>query len=224
MRVVCGLLAIAVSATTVAAQPGQTAPAPSPAPSPAPPPAGYPPAGGYPPPAGGYPPPAGYPPAGYAQPVVMLTPEELELLHRGEISDGEHIAGGALALFFGFGVGQAVQGRWSDTGWVFTLGETASIAAVIAGAVAIADDCFDVDQNCDDANDSAGTGLLVAGIIGISVFRIWEIVDAFAGPSSHNARVRELRMRVGAPQPYYGPYFAPPKDGTGGVAGLTIRF
>lgn len=219
MRVVCGLLAIAVSATTVAAQPGQTAPAPSPTP----PPAGYPPAGGYPPPAGGYPPPAGYPPAGYA-PVVMLTPEELEVLHRGEISDGQHIAGGALALFFGFGVGQAVQGRWSDTGWVFTLGETASIAAVIAGAVAIADDCLDIDENCDDANDSAGTGLLVAGIIGISVFRIWEIVDAFAGPSSHNARVRELRMRVGAPQPYYGPYFAPPKDGTGGVAGLTIRF
>src|SRR5689334_17740720 len=63
----------------------------------------------------GYPQP--YPqqqPYGYApqQPMaVQLTVDEQWLLQRGFITDGEHLGGGLAALFVGFGVGQAVQGR-----------------------------------------------------------------------------------------------------------------
>src|SRR5262245_13896284 len=66
-------------------------------------------------------------PYGYsAQPPPMqaqLTLDEQYLLDRGYISDSQRIRGGVASLFFGLGLGQAVQGRWTETGWIFTLGE-----------------------------------------------------------------------------------------------------
>ena len=45
---------------------------------------------------------------------------------------------------------------------------------------------------------------------------------------THNRKVRELRMRMGIPQPMYTritPFVKPNSDRTGGgVAGLTFRF
>jgi hypothetical protein len=130
-------------------------------------------------------------------------------------------------LFFGFGIGQAVQGRWSDTGWIFTLGEVASITAMIVGAVKSIDSCNSDITSGSGCSNSSGTGLLVGGLIGIVVFRVWEVVDAFGGPPKHNRRVRELKMRLGIPQPMYGkritPYLNKSRDG-GGVAGLALSF
>jgi hypothetical protein len=205
------------------AQPGAE-PAPDPSPYP-PPPAEPPPHQPYP---AQPPPPPGYAP-GYAPPAhqyipVQLSIDDQRLLAQGEISDGQHVAGAALAIFFGFGVGQAVQGRWSETGWIFAVGEAASIAAIIVGLVRMVDDCFGSDRSC---NNSDGEILFVGGLISFSVLRIWEIVDSIAGPPKHNQRVRDLRMRLGMPMPIYTrvmPYVAPARDGGGGVAGLTLRF
>ena len=208
MRVFGVVVAMMIGAGSAAAQPGQTPPAPH-----GQPPAPY----GQPAAPAGYPPPAGYAP----QPHVVLTVEELQLLQQGEISDGQHIGGGLVAFFVPFGVGQAVQGRWNDTGWIFTVGELGSIAAMITGAVKLIDDCGD-DTICSD--DTAGSTLLVGGAIALGVFRIWELVDAFTGQIGHNRRVRELRMRVGMPQPLYSPYFAPAVGGDGAVGGPTLRF
>lgn len=196
------LAALLVCSATAYAQPGASPPQPPP-----PPPAGYP------------PPPYQYQP-GYAYP-APLTAEEHELLLDGEISDGAHVGGGVAAIFVGFGVGQAIQGRWSERGWIFTLGEGASVAAIIAGAVSIADDCIDSsDSNCDN---SSGTGLLVGGLLGYTAFRIWDIVDAFAGPPEHNRRVRALKYRLGIPvRVGWKPYVNSTHDAT--TAGLTLRF
>src|SRR5512146_1511966 len=116
MRMTVALALVMIGAGAAAAQPGMTEPQP-------------------PPPPGSYgPPPAGYAPMPYAyQPPVQLTPEERELLDQGEISDGQHIGGGAMALFVGLGVGQAVQGRWHDTGWIFTLGEPVAVTIMMIG-------------------------------------------------------------------------------------------
>jgi hypothetical protein len=175
------------------------------------------------------PPPAGYPPApyqyqpGYGYP-AQLTPEEHELLLDGEISDGEQFGGGLAALFIGFGSGQAIQGRWSDTGWIFTLGETASFVAMIAGAIRVVETCgseHDVETDCSSAE---GGPLLIAGALGITVFRIWGTVDAFSGPVSHNRRVRELKYRLGMPvQVGWKPFLQRTRDG-GATAGLTLSF
>ncbi len=197
--------ALSVVATEVAhAQPGA---APPPPPVYAPPP----------------PPPPGYaPPPPHYQPMPGgLSADDQRLLARGEISAGAHAGGGIASLFFGFGLGQAVQGRWGDTGWIFTVGETASIVAILVGINNEIEDCG-FNDDCDNDNDT----LIVAGIVGIIGFRVWELADAFVGPSNHNRKVRELRLRLGyPPTQYYGlaPYVAPTRHG-GGVAGLTFRF
>ncbi len=155
---------------------------------------------------------------------TTISPEEHKLLLQGEISESAHIGGGIAALMLGFGSGQAIQGRWSDTGWIFTLGESASVALLIAGAVRAIDSCdFGLDHDC--VSDDDGKGMLVVGLVGFSVFRIWEIIDAFGGPGSHNRRVRELKWRLGIPQQvgHLQPYINRTRD-NGATAGLQLRF
>lgn len=158
------------------------------------------------------------PPYGYA----TITRDEHELLLQGEISDDAHIGGGLAALMLGFGSGQAIQGRWSDTGWIFTLGESASFALLIAGAVRSIDGYGH--DSIGSSNDD-GEGMLVVGLVGFSVFRVWEIIDAFGGPGSHNRRVRELKWRLGIPQQvgHLQPYLNRTRD-HGATAGLQLRF
>ncbi|MEO8707386.1 MAG: hypothetical protein ABI867_45585 [Kofleriaceae bacterium] len=224
------LVVVVVMQGTAGAQPGQTPIAPEPSPDPSP----------YPPPPSGYPPPPSTPypqpaPGGYAPPPynyvpVQLTAEDQALLAEGEITDGQHVGGAVAGLFFGFGIGQAVQGRWSDTGWIFTLGEAASITAMVIGAVK-SFDCIDsndtIGGSSSGCSNASGSGLLIGGFVGFMVFRVWEVVDAFGGPPKHNRRVRELKMRLGIPQPIYSqrltPYVNKARDG-GGVAGLSLRF
>lgn len=207
------LLVVLIS-SSAAAQPGADAPYPEPPPVQQPP-------QPYPPPQ-----PQPYqqpPPAGYAVP-VQLTPDQLELLQKGEISDGQHIGGAAASVFLGFGVGQAVQGRYGETGWIFTVGEIASITALFVGVGQALDDCFNTNESC---NDNKGEGLIIGGLVGLLVFRVWEVVDAFGGPPKHNRKVRELKMRLGMPVPMYTqrvvPYVNRTRD-SGATAGLVFNF
>ena len=202
--------------------PGQPYPAPG---QPYPPP-GQP----YPAPGQPYPPPGaiGVPPPYQYQP-VQITTDEQDLLNQGEITDNRHVGGILVSLFFGLGIGQAVQGRYGDTGWIFTVGETASTVALFVGVFKTLDHCFDTidDHTCN--NDSTGSVLLIGGFVGLAAFRIWEIVDAITGPPKHNARLRELRMRLGMPPASFAhrlrPYVAPSLSRDGGAtAGLTLRF
>lgn len=207
MGIRAGAVALLCLASTAIAQPGPDSQAPSA------PPAGY-----------GPPPPGNYYAPTPQQYAVQITEEERDLLARGEI-DGSHVAlGGLGAIFFGFGVGQAIQGRWSDTGWIFTFGEIGTLAMVIGGVIDSVSSCNDYEGSC---NDSRGVTVMAAGLIGFTALRIWESVDAFTGPAGHNRRVRDLRMRLGyGPYPaYYGmtPYITPTGDG-GGTAGLSLRF
>jgi len=155
---------------------------------------------------------------------VQLSRDDAELLQRGEISDGQHVGGGVVSLFVGFGIGQAVQGRYGETGWIFTVGEIASCTALFIGLNKVFD-------TFDDSNDSADTGggggLILGGLVGLLVFRVWEVVDAFGGPSKHNRKVRDLKMRLGMPVPMYTQRLAPFINRTrdnGATAGVMFRF
>ena len=216
MRILPGLSIVALSASMAGAQPGQ--PYPPPQPQPAPYPAPYP--QPYPQPAPYYP---GVPAPYQYQPQVQLTAEEQELLMKGEISDGEHLGGGLAALFLGFGVGQGIQGRWSDTGWLFTFGELASVGLLVYGATRTFD-CYDgVDHLGHDCRTDAGTGSLIVGALAFTGLRIWETVDAFAVPPDYNRKVRMVRMKAGLP-PRGMYYVVPPARGDGGMAGVSVRF
>jgi hypothetical protein len=226
MRSIASLIVLAALASSAAAQPGQTPPGPDPYPPPPPTdPAPYAAPFSEPPPY--VPPPRAYVPAPYQyqyQP-IQLTAEEHKLLERGEISDGAHIGGGIASLALGFGAGQAIQGRWSDTGWIFTLGDTASFVVLFVG-ISKSFDCFgDIDGGC--RADDGADNYIAAGLIGFLVFHTWEVIDAFAGPGSHNRKVRALKAKLGVPQPMYTkritPYVNKTRDG-GASAGISLRF
>lgn len=155
----------------------------------------------------------------------LLTPAERRLLLRGEISDGEHIAGGLVGTFLGFGTGHAVQGRFSDRGWIFFLGEGAATVAVSMWLVGCIEDDFDLHSDDTVCNDRVG--LLIGGLVAMAVFRTWELIDVWAGPANHNARVRALRARLRGGGTGVRWYAAPTLGGgsvRGGVAGVELRF
>lgn len=193
-----------------AAQPGTTQPQPPPA-QPYPPPQPYPPQ----PQPQPYPP-QPYPPQPYyPQPQYhLLTEEERELIADGEIEPPQHIIGGLAGTFAGLGIGHAIQGRWSDKGWIFTVGEVAAFSLIL---VSLGDCGFEDD--CDDEVEGAWFGLVA--FIGLHV---WEVFDVWLGPPAHNRRVRAAQMKAGM-APGYGLYLAPPltRD-DGAVAGFTLRF
>jgi hypothetical protein len=163
---------------------------------------------------------------------IRLTEEELEILEQGEISAGRFIAGGIVGTHVGFGVGHIVQGRWSDMGWMFTIGETAAFAAFVYGMA----DCLEGEtyyasdtngyHDTTTRNDGCNAGLFVGGLIGFAGLRLWEVIDVWTGPPRHNARYRRVRARVG---PGYRLSLKPMRnpasgDLAGGVAGLSFQF
>jgi hypothetical protein len=214
------VVALVALAAPVHAQPGPDAPPPGPQPYPAgPPPTTYGPPPG---PPGAYLP----PPYQYRPP---MSEEDAELLRAGYIQPERTLIGGVVAIFVGWGIGQAVEGRWHDTGWIFSLGETASVAAIIGGAIGIlnCEGIANATQTCSSGDATSGA-FLIGGALALTGFRIWEVIDAFVGPSGHNERVHELRQHYGY-RDYartITPYLSRPQasSGDGMTAGLALRF
>jgi len=162
-------------------------------------------------------------PAATATAQLQLSADDIELISDGEIGAGAHILGVGGALFLGFGAGQAVQGRWGDKGWIFTVGETASLGVMVYGVVNSASSCAAAAEG--ESCGGTGMGLLVGGALAYSGFRVWEIVDAVVAPMGHNRRVRAAKLRAGG-RPAYSviPYVTPPQKGDGAVAGISLQF
>ncbi|MEO7094875.1 MAG: hypothetical protein ABI175_16570 [Polyangiales bacterium] len=149
-----------------------------------------------------------------------LTDEEADILAHGEISLGKRITGGILASTLGFGVGQAVEGRWRYTGWIFTIGEGGSL--LLVGYAGI-----DMLLNTDHRQQGDWqTYALFGGLIVFGGLKIWDGIDGWVGPPRHNARYRELLERTGR-QPglmdRIKPYVGAPVNSGGVVGGLAIE-
>ena len=163
------------------------------------------------------------PPA--SQPVLALTPEEQRLLARGPISDGRIMLGTLFALSWGFGLGQAIEGRWHETGWIFTLADAVG-AAILMGSMA---DCVSRGEGFSGppCNDALDTTLDITGAAVLLVSRVAGVHDAVAGADDDNARLGELRARLAKPVSQLAPYVAPvrgPRTSGGAIVGLTLRF
>lgn len=146
-----------------------------------------------------------------------LSAEEQELLDRGEISPGAHGVGVFASIGAGLGLGQLFQNRWTETGWIVTLGEGASLAVLIYAFEKNEDHAYCVElRDRADCGSSGATAALIGGI-GFAVFRVFGIVDAAIGPGRHNRRVRAIRARVGES------YLTSAGD-DGAIAGIRVRF
>ncbi|MBS1968774.1 MAG: hypothetical protein JSU04_00610 [Bdellovibrionales bacterium] len=144
-----------------------------------------------------------------------FTDDDRRVLNIGEISNTAYIAGGLLSIYPGFGIGHAVQGRYTDKGWIFTAGELGSIGLMIAGA----GDCWNSSSSSNGQTCNGG-GAIVFGVLGFVGFRVWEIVDAWVAPPQINNHYRSLRAQMY--QSSLQPVFAPTKDGA--VAGFRVTF
>lgn len=131
-------------------------------------------------------------------PYENLNTDEKEILARGEISQASYIVGGILGIWPGLGIGHAVQSRYSDKGWIFTVGELGSIAIM---AIGISNSINGTTCTVGSASStctlsSAGYTELVIGYLGFLGFKIWEIVDVWVGPPELNRKYHDLKGRV----------------------------
>lgn len=125
---------------------------------------------------------------------IELSEKDKEILEVGKISDTRYIVGGVLGTYpIGFGVGHAIQGRWTQDGWIFTAGEAATISIALVGMLGCATGSWADDDNECTSGQSA---LIAVGLIGFVGFRIWEIVDVWAVPPSHNRKFRDLKKMI----------------------------
>ena len=154
------------------------------------------------------------------KPMYPITAEEQKLLDRGEIGETSYVVGAILGTWpIGFGVGHAIQGRYMEKGWIFTLGEAASIAVLIRGLNRCgyyADD-WDKEDSCNDGDE-----LVLIGALGFIGFKVWEIVDLWVTPREINERIRTLRVRQMYGAMTVEPGFIPLADG--GMLGLRMSF
>lgn len=89
------------------------------------------------------------------------------------ISPLRYAAGGLVGTFYGLGIGHAINGEWSSTGWIFTVGEVAATGAMVVTLV----------RTIENPNATPGDGMMFFASAGaLTVLRIFEIYDVWTRP------------------------------------------
>lgn len=110
----------------------------------------------------------------------LLGADEVE-----EISPERYICGGITGTLCGFGIGHAIQGRYKNKGWIFTLSESLAIGTIISGVVVsslspeLGSTSGHPDARAILTYAGVGIGLCALGGVAEAGFRIWEIVDVW---------------------------------------------
>lgn len=119
---------------------------------------------------------------------IELTEKERLLLKSRAPTKDSYVIGGIVGTYPGFGLGHAIQGRWLDRGWIFTLGETAGILVAGAGIINRLGDSGS-ERDCDRTAITVGMGTYLG-------FKIVEIFDVWIGGARHLERYNRLRGRI----------------------------
>ena len=124
------------------------------------------------------------------------------------ITKGKYIGGGVAAILPGFGVGHAIQGRYMEKGWIFTVAEVVTLGgAWISFQSSFGDISTSIDNfqetgqapNSEEIGKAAkslkkGALFLVLGIAWISV-KVYEAIDVWELPS-HYKVVRQSSFQA----------------------------
>lgn len=92
------------------------------------------------------------------------------------ISKERYIAGGVVGTLLGFGIGHAIQGRYKEIGWVFTLTGIVTSATWVTGSAMVLANPYSTSQA------ATGSILYLSGLILGAAFHIWETADIWAAP------------------------------------------
>lgn len=128
-----------------------------------------------------------------------------------KIGTGRYVTGGVLSIYPGFGIGHAVQGRYAERGWIFTVGEAAFATLAIVGM----GECG-VTAAITSKNDCKGNDKILLGLAGFTGFKIWEIVDAWYGPHQNK------QLSKSSKEPKFESALLPTPDG--GLISMRMRF
>ena len=120
---------------------------------------------------------------------LNLTEQEYQTLAIGDLSRTRYAIGGVLGTYPGFGIGHTVQGRWRESGLIFTVGEVGYIIVPFAGLSKCVGDSFYGRGKCDSQ-------LIDIGAVGYLGFKIWEIVDVWRGGIVHRRKFQELKNKA----------------------------
>lgn len=94
------------------------------------------------------------------------------------IENTRYITGGVVGTLWGFGIGHAVQGRYRQDGWKFTVGEAVGSLLLLINM----GECFPENRPCGSAL-GINFGLeILTGFALVGGFRIWEIIDLWVAP------------------------------------------
>jgi len=146
---------------------------------------------------------------------AMAQPAMTEPMPEGnEVSDIQQVGGTLTAFLFGFGLGHAVEGRWDDEGWKYTLVDSVGMAGFIGGAVT----ALSCDHNC-----TVPATIFYGGMLAIMVSRYAQIYDTAWGARKHNDRLYARRKRAGM-RYSATPILAPTSAADGVVAGAALSF
>ncbi len=123
---------------------------------------------------------------------IQLTEDERMMLKSRAPTKETYVIGGIVGTYPGFGLGHAIQGRWTDTGWIYTVGEVTSLVVAGAGIV----NCVNDGADDNDCNSSA----ITIGLTAYVGFKIAEIFDVWIGGARHRERYQKLKNRI-EPEP-----------------------
>jgi len=147
-----------------------------------------------------------------------LSAEDMDVLADGEITSDTKIGAAIADVLVGYGVGQAMEGRWRQTGWQLAIGDAAFSSVFVVGLMAAAlphGEGRCVQPGC--AGSIHTNAAMIIGLVGLGLVRTGGAIDAVVGANSHNRRVHDLRTRVSK-----APFLSSSDNGV--VAGLDLRF
>lgn len=134
----------------------------------------------------------------FLMPALQAQADSLQL---PKMSQGQYIGGGVASIFLPFGIGQAIQGRYGEKGWIFTVSELGSLAVAGVGVAMSFSTIMRLMNNAKDSGvkfvlsssdfPTGGYALMVAGGLAWSGFHIWGMIDAWATPQ-HEGRVADV--------------------------------
>jgi hypothetical protein len=123
------------------------------------------------------------------------------------------VGGTLTGMVVGFGSGHAIQGRYKEKGWIFTLGE----GVAIGGMIASASQCETTQANTQvggtaiqtQVNRECGGALPLVSLLGFVGMRLWQVIDLIShtGQAS-NGYLEHLADDTSANGWNWGVYFA----------------
>ncbi len=121
---------------------------------------------------------------------IELNKEEIEVLDVGELGVPAYVLGGLIGTYPGFGIGHALQGRWSSKGWIFTVGEFVTGVILVMSA---ADCLVDTVSGNPDCESRFYLTASAAGLIGL---KVWEIFDVWYGGHQQRKKYKSLKDKI----------------------------